>query len=143
MVVLANEPLQVCQMLDVGILLALLKVGGLMANLELSFKTCGLALLSRGLFKFLAYHSVLCSAAKALRRVDWLQIGEDAAGPLWQNFLVFKMATLERLDVKKEFDEEHVTIYRCHGPDICSSHHVSDTLNSPFSSVTAKMIQTI
>lgn len=122
---LANEPLRVCQMLDAGILPTLLKAGGLMADLEPKFAARGLTLLSEHLYKSLSYRSVLRSVAKALRRVDRLQIGADTAGPLWEGFLVFKMTALDRLDVKKEFDKEHLTIYKCHGPGVCSSHHVS------------------
>lgn len=125
---LAKEPLRVCQMLDAGILPALLKAGRLMADLEPKFAACGLTLLSEGLYKFLSYRSVLRSVAKALRRVDRLQIGADIAGPLWEGFLVFKMTALDRLGVKKEFDEEHITTYKCHGPGVCSSHHVSGFL---------------
>ena len=126
---LAKEPLRVCQMLDAGILPTLLKAGGLMADLEPEFAERGSTLLSEGLYKFLSYRSVLRSVAKALRRVDRLQIGADIAGPLWEDFLVFKMTALDRLDVKKEFDEEHLTIYKCKGPGVCSSwHHVSGSL---------------
>jgi len=102
----ANGPSWVVQAFDAGILPALLKSGRHLTQLDAHHRDLCTKLLSDLLCQYLVYRSVLRPVAKALRKTERLQIGQDVAGPLWDGWLFFKCLAEERIAIKEERDDE-------------------------------------
>jgi hypothetical protein len=56
------------------------------------------------LHQYLPYRSLLRSVAKALQRVDRLNLTADTVGPLWDAWQQFHRAAMTKLVFKDEFD---------------------------------------
>lgn len=117
----------VIQALEADILPVILKSARRLAH-DTSL-TCS-SLLSNTLCLFLVFKSVVRSAAKALKRVDRLKLGDSSGGPIWKAWVVFKTLCRERIDVLDNMDQGERRMQRCQKVCLYFCHYVLDLMPS-------------
>jgi hypothetical protein len=100
----ANGAIWISQALDGGLLPAMLKSGARLLGLIPQTRDAVCHDLFKVLHQYLPYRSVLRSVARALRKVDRLNIGEESVGPLWAAWTEYKHAATMKLILKEDFD---------------------------------------
>jgi hypothetical protein len=100
----ANGATWISQALDAGLLPALLRSGARLQGLMWQGRHTVCPDLFKVLHQYLPYRSVLRCVARALRKVDRLNIGQESAGPLWASWMEYKHAATTRLILKEDFD---------------------------------------
>jgi hypothetical protein len=106
----ANGAIWVSQALDAGVLPAILTSGVRLSQLLESVQ----AMICQNVFKilhqYLPYRSVLRSVAKALRKMDRLDVREEAVGLLWGPWKEYQCAARRKLELKEVYDLRNATI---------------------------------
>jgi hypothetical protein len=101
----ANGATWISQAFDAGLLPVVLKSGARLQRLPAP----ALEIISQNIFKtlhqYLPLRSVLRPVARALDKVDRLNIEAGTAGPLWDPWRAFHSAAMGKLLFKEEFDQ--------------------------------------
>lgn len=119
-VMTANGPTSmVIQAFDADILPAILKSACQMARLTNEISLRCSSILSNTLCKYLVFKSVVRSAAKALERVDRLNLDDSSGGPIWQAWVVFQTLARERIDILNSMDKGEGRMLKCYRANVC------------------------
>lgn len=100
----ANGAIWVSQALDAGMLPVILKSGVRLPQLLESVQATICEKAFKFLHQYLPYRSVLRSVAKALRKVDRLDLREEDVGLLWGPWKEYEGAARLKLELKEVYD---------------------------------------
>ncbi|KAF7977032.1 hypothetical protein HWV62_4788 [Athelia sp. TMB] len=114
-----NGPLWAAQALDAGLLPAVLKSAARVADMpEMMSSRCA-SLLHKVIGGFIIDRPVIRATAKAMRRLDRLDLDDSAGGPIWEAWRDFKTLAQERMSLREEYvHDSEPSRMRCYYPDV-------------------------